>query len=350
MAHSILTARNQRHMAHSNDLERVCWEGHGMSRGTDTGDAHRRARSRTALLASTLVLAAALGVGCAHSPSAAPAPNSPADGVYISIGDSYAVGDEAAPGGGLTATQHGFADLITDRVAARGGPLRLLNFGCTGATSTDLLTRHGCGSGGQATDGSPYPTSTQAEAALAALRTHRNNIRLVTVVIGGNDVYGCLRPQEGGFSPDETQCVDHSLSVLRANLHDLLVQIRAIVRPDVPIVGLTYPDIFLGAWVAEDQASRSFATASVGLFRDELNPMLRDTYTEQRASFVDVTELTDGYGSLADTTELPPYGELPVPVARVCTLTSYCAVQDPHPTDEGYSVIADEVLRRVDLH
>lgn len=320
-----------------------------MSRGAKTGHVHRFCRSRLMRLTPLLALVAVLCPGCAWSSAGEAAPAKPVDGVYISVGDSYAAGDQATPAGGLTTTRNGFAYLIADRVAAGGGHLRLLNFGCTGATSTDLVATRGCWPGGQGLDGPPYPTVTQAQAAVDALREHRGEVRLVTVVVGGNDVNACLRPAEDAPAAVDDQCVAHALAALRTNLRALLTQIRTAAGPNVPVVGLTYPDVFLGAWVAGDQASRAFATASVGLFRDQLNPVLRGTYTAQHATFVDTTELTNGYDPLTDTTELAPYGQLPVPVARVCALTSYCAAKDPHPTDEGYSVLAEEVLRRANL-
>lgn len=319
-----------------------------------------RRRRRLPGLRSRLVRAAGLGPAlalaaflpaqaCARSWSEAAALSTPAQGIYISVGDSYAAGDQPTPGGGVATTRNGFAYQIQDRVAAAGGRLRLVNFGCSGATSQDLLARIGCGPGGLGPGATPYPSVPQAQAVVNSLREHQDQVRLVTVVIGGNDLNGCLRPSEGAPSAAVLGCVDHAVSLLRTNLRDLLERIRGVVGPDVPIVGITYPDIFLGAYVYKDQASREFARASVALFRDRLNPALRAEYTAANAYFVDVTALTGAYGPFETTTELPPYGTLPAPVARVCTLTYYCKYRDLHPTNEGYAAIADQIMRAVKL-
>ena len=59
---------------------------------------------------------------------------------------------------------------------------------------------------------------------------------------------------------------------------------------------------------------------------------------------MDVTAASGAYGSMAETTELAPYGAIPVPVARVCELTSYCAEQDIHPNAAGYRLIAELIV------
>jgi len=279
---------------------------------------------------------------CASSPPADATP-SPRQGdvVYVSIGDSYAAGEQLSAGGGLATSRSGFAYRVADRMAASGEDLQLINFGCVGATSTDLLTRKGCPDGGLGPGATPYPDSTQADAAIAALSAHRGHVRLVTISIGGNDVNACLPP--GGRPPvRDVDCVDQTLSELRTNMRTLLARIRAVTGPGVPVVGITYPDFFLGAWVLGDQAS---ARASVPLFRDVLNPALRTGYEAAHARFVDVTSSTGAYGPLTTQTDLPPYGMVPVPVARACVLTAFCTSQDVHPTDRGYAEIADEVLR-----
>ena len=61
-------------------------------------------------------------------------------------------------------------------------------------------------------------------------------------------------------------------------------------------------------------------------------------------TFVDVTAATGAYGSMQELTEVEPYGSIPVPVAKVCELTTYCTKADIHPTPAGYRVIADLVV------
>jgi lysophospholipase L1-like esterase len=256
----------------------------------------------------------------------------PADRLYVSIGDSYAAGYQPTAG---TTTRNGFAY----QVAGRAG-LRLVNYGCSGITSTALLHDPGCAQGARAPGGPEY-AGPQAAAALAFLRRYHTQVSLVTVVIGGNDLQPCLFAADGGERPDATACVTAAVATLRANLATLLTQVRAAVGPDVRVVGLTYPDVYLGAWVRGDHKE---ATDSVGLFRNVLNPALRDRYTAAGATFVDVTAATGGYDPLTSTVDDPTYGTVPRPVARVCALTFSCSRADPHPTTEGHAAIATEVL------
>jgi hypothetical protein len=128
-----------------------------------------------------------------------------------------------------------------------------------------------------------------------------------------------------------------------ANLQTALARIRA-AAPDALIVGTTYPDVALGAWTTPFPGAQQRATDSIVAFRDVINPALRDAYAAVGARFVDVTEATGGYGSLTATTVLDPYGQIPTPVAQVCTLTAFCTSFDIHPTKAGYQIIADLVL------
>jgi hypothetical protein len=69
-----------------------------------------------------------------------------------------------------------------------------------------------------------------------------------------------------------------------------------------------------------------------------------------KGSFVDVTKATGAYGSLDEMTTLDPYGTIPVPVAKVCQLTSYCQYGDIHANTSGYRAIAKLVVAAVAHH
>jgi lysophospholipase L1-like esterase len=268
--------------------------------------------------------------------------------VYVSIGDSYGAGFRPTDGGTAT-TRDGFAYQVADRAAAAGRPLLLLNFACTGATSGDVVGRAGCPEHYEGPGGQEYRSSTQADAAVAAMQEHRGHVRLVTIVIGGNDVINCLPATRDAIPPASAACLDTALATLAVNLRALLTRVRAALGPDVPVVGLTYPDVFLGGYVFDDAAARSFAGGSVALFRDRLNPALRAAYAAAGAPFLDVTALTGGYDPLDRTVDEPPYGRVPEPVARVCELTFYCSRKDLHPTRAGHTLIAEAILRVVPL-
>ena len=255
-------------------------------------------------------------------------------GYYLAIGDSYAVGYLV----GVGPSTDGFVDGVVEGAADAGRPLQLVNVGCSGATTASLIGVAGCAADSLAPGAAPYDSITQIDAAVEFLEAHPGEVALITVSIGGNDVIPCAIT-----GAELVACVTTATATVVANLETALSRIRA-AAPDALIVGTTYPDIALGAWVTTFPGAKQRATESVVAFRDVINPALRDTYAAAGGRFVDVTEATGGYGSLDETTVLDPYGEVPTPVAQVCTLTAFCSNFDIHPTVEGYAIIADLVL------
>ncbi len=294
-----------------------------------------------ALIVALLVVLTA----CTAEPAPAPPPTStttttsatpPADQVYVSLGDSYATGyrpaTDGAPAG---AAQDGFADLV----ASRAG-LRLINVACSGATSAQLRTSPGCPPPNRAANAPDPAGRTQLDAAVAALREHKGRVGLVTVVIGGNDLTPCVRET----ASEAIACASEAVRDVAANLASILPVLREAAG-DAPIVGLTYPDVFLGAWVSPSFPNgQDIARMSVPLFRDFFNTALKAEYAKVDAKFVDVTAATGAYGSLTDLTQDPDHGQIPTPVAKVCELTYFCDLTDVHPTPAGHKVIADAVL------
>jgi lysophospholipase L1-like esterase len=287
-----------------------------------------------------VALLVTLGACTAEPPPAAPAPTStssdapPAEQVYVSLGDSYATGYRPADGGAPPgATRDGFAHLV-----AQGADLRLINLACSGATSAQLRDEPGCAPANRALDAPDPAGRTQLDAAVRVLREYEGRVGLVTVVIGGNDLAPCARAAQ------PVVCASRAVTDIRANLAATLPALREAAG-DAPIVGLTYPDVFLGAWVSGDfRDGEDLARLSVPLFRDFFNTALRAEYEKIDATFVDVTATTGGYGPLTDTTQDPAYGPIPTPVARVCELTYFCEHTDVHPTPAGHQVIAAAVL------
>ncbi|MBY8850763.1 GDSL-type esterase/lipase family protein [Saccharothrix longispora] len=291
-----------------------------------------------------MALLLALGA-CTAEPGGAPEgtpppPGASSDGapaterVHVSLGDSYATGyrpaDAGTPGG---SSREGFAQLVADEA-----DLRLINLACSGATSAQLRGEPGCFPANRAVDAPDPAGSTQLDAAVRVLREHEGRVGLVTVVIGGNDLAPCAQ------SSDTLTCASQAVATVRANLAAVLPALRDAAG-DAPIVGLTYPDVFLGAWVSPSFPNgQDLARLSVSLFRDFFNSALKAEYEKVGATFVDVTAETGGYEPLTETTRDPAYGEIPTPVAKVCALTYFCSKTDVHPTAEGHRAIASAVL------
>jgi lysophospholipase L1-like esterase len=289
---------------------------------------------RTRLL-SLLALACAATVALPAQPSHAATAASSARSYYVSLGDSYSVGYQ--PNVGATP---GYAAYVAARTH-----LTLANFGCGGATTDSILTRVGCpivlpGTAGLQT----YPDTTQIAAAGAFIKAHRGHIGLITVSIGGNDMIACVG------KTDNYGCVTSAAKTITSNVTKLAFLLRAVAGKNVPIIGLTYPEIFLGAWVWPTHPPTAntigLIKLSVTEFKLLVNPALLASYATASASFVDVTAASGGYGSLTNTVKTKSYGKIPVPVATVCSLTWTCNRGDVHATTKGYNLIGQLTVAR----
>jgi lysophospholipase L1-like esterase len=253
---------------------------------------------------------------------------------YVSLGDSYSVGYQPLPKPGATS---GYTAVV-----ARGTRLKLVNFGCGGATTSSILLTVGCASpyGPPAATGRvSYQTQTQAAAAEAFIRRHRGAIGLITVSIGGNDVTACAT------NANPVSCVSAVTTEIKTHVRTLAQGLRAAAGPGVAIIGLTYPDVILGKWVyPANDPNRSLAALSVTAFRSLINPALRQAYAAAGGRFVDVTTGTGAYIPLTKTATLKPYGTIPVAVAKVCKLTWYCQLGNIHARTVGYRLIGAEIL------
>jgi lysophospholipase L1-like esterase len=269
-------------------------------------------------------------------PGAAQAGKAPT--YYVSVGDSYSVGYQ--PGLGATSGYTGYV--------AKKSHLTLANFGCGGATTTSVIHTVGCPDILLHTAGVVfYPKTTQAAAAEAFITAHRGHIGLITVSIGGNDVTACAT------DANPTSCVETAVSGIKANVSTLAAGLRAAAGPKVPIIGLTYPDVILGAYVYPSlpatAASVSLAQLSVAAFKSLINPALTEAYARSGGVLVDVTAATGAYTPLTSTTQLIPYGTIPTAVAQVCTLTWFCKEGNIHATTKGYTLIGKLVTARYAL-
>lgn len=257
-------------------------------------------------------------------------------GNYLSIGDSYAQGLQPESKGSKPDYTHGFAYLLSDVAGAKGWELHLENFACGGATVESMVDDPGCDDLGLSPGGPRYDVP-QLEAAIDFLEGHPGVVEVITVVIGINDVIPCVWEAD-----DQTACVVDAVADLKPRLAAALDDLRAAAGPDTVIVGLTYPNVILGAYVGEQ--GPDMAAESVNVFKDVINPMLKERYEAIDAIFVDLTAGTGAYTPFAETTTFDPFGEIPVAVADICRLTWFCQGGDVHPNDQGHEVIADLIV------
>jgi lysophospholipase L1-like esterase len=271
---------------------------------------------------------------------------------YLSLGDSYAIGYQ--PGLPGTGGSPGFTSYV-----ARKEKMKLENFACGGATTNSLLygfpvdgvggtaadPTPGCGDPA-ATDAVPYPDTTQEAAALAFINTPANfgEVQLVTVSISGNDVTACA------VAAVPLTCVEDAQAAITTNVtqvaNDLQTALDANGDTTAKIVGLTYPDVLLGAAVYPTLDPTSpLPEESVIAFNSFINPALLAAYTSvPDGSFVNVTTAPykiagAGDNSTGPDVKLKPYGEVSPALWEICKLTYYCSEGNIHANTKGYNFI-----------
>lgn len=283
----------------------------------------RLASTRAAILAALVLSACTLMIGPAADATTASSPT-----YYVSLGDSYAVGYQP----NLNATP-GFTGYVADQTH-----MTLVNFACSGATTTSILDTVGCPIPmPNEPNAVAYPLTTQIAAADAFISAHQGHIGLVTILIGGNDVVPC------SLQSDFVPCASAAMPTLSTNVATLASDLRTAAGPSVPIIGLSYPDAYLGSYAypstQPSAASLQRAEQSVTVFKSLLNPTLKQAYAGENIKFLDITAWTGGYTSLSQTAQTAAYGSVPTSVAIVCWMTWTCRNGNPHGTTAGYDMM-----------
>lgn len=252
---------------------------------------------------------------------------------YVSLGDSYAAGYQPGKGN----TKEGFVYQVPALAKKRGYNLKVVNFGCGGATTKSMMEQVGCPKAGLGPGAKPF-NKTQIAAASDFIKANRKKVALITVSISGNDVTKCVS------AADPITCVAEAQAAIKANVGTAAKQLRAAAGSKPVMVGTTYPDVVLGAWVNPGGAgAQNIANLSVVAFESLINPTLKASYAEGKGKLVDVTAKTGAYGDMSVMETLAPYGSIPKPVADVCRITWYCDKRDIHANKAGYRIIAQMV-------
>jgi lysophospholipase L1-like esterase len=184
---------------------------------------------RVVMLAGILVLGL---VGVSGPASAEPSQPPIGRPLYLALGDSLAAG-VGASNPAVTAYVPQFYQLLRDQLACQpsGRPscrsLALRNLGVGGATSSTLIT-------------------TQLPEAVAELqrrngdRNPHNDVKVVTIDVGGNDVFGVVSACTAGPTPECAALIQARLQAFAANFALILGQLRAAAGPGTVIIAMTY--------------------------------------------------------------------------------------------------------------
>ena len=215
-----------------------------------------------------LALVAGLGLAVSAASTAAAAPPEPA--VYLALGDSVAAGVGAVP-----SAENGYVPVLYDTLAADrrcgqgsalGCRLDLVNLAQPGATTTTLIA-------GQ------LPAAVDLLTARRASPDPVDDVRLVTIDIGGNDVFtpvitACAAdPQSAGC----VSTIAAQLSLVAANYERILSALRAAAGPDTTIAVMTYYNPLVGCRLAALAPLAQLVLEGGGPVPAGLNDIIRAT-------------------------------------------------------------------------
>jgi len=256
---------------------------------------------RKSLLALAALLALSWGAG-ASAQTPPPSPILP----YFALGDSLAAGVGASDPAtkGYVAQ---FAQRIWGPLSLPQDPTAHWNLGIPGETSTSMLAPDG-----------------QLRRAVAELDRRNkdddpaNDVRIITLDIGGNDILGTLQRPECTPDPGAQACQDilfqQVIPTLEENLKRILGALRKAAGPQVPILLLTLYNPFSGTGTPLD---------SLG---DALLPKINEIYFHVAPTFdvqvVDIFPIFQGKGPQL----------------------THIARLDIHPNDEGYRLMAEAMV------
>ena len=113
---------------------------------------------------------------------------------------------------------------------------------------------------------------------------------------------------------------DARVAAVAENLAVILRELHAAAGPGVPIVGMTYYNVF---------APLGDPTLDAGI--DAANAVLDATYAAAGVAVADVAGAFDN-------------GEQPLSADLVCAWTWFCSIGDVHLNTVGYGVVAEEFL------
>jgi lysophospholipase L1-like esterase len=281
---------------------------------------------RAILVTSTLLLVAVLAT---TSAALAAKPNKTVPGlpVQLSLGDSWAFGfgaDVPSQGGYVPRLHEALTERYNCSPARSKKPrrgckhLQLVNLAVGGATTPTLIE-------------GKLPQAISILESRNHDRNRRNDVELVTLHIGGNDVYGPIVAACAGGLPDVSptclQTIQSELAAFRVDLNTALSILREAAGPNTTVVIGTYDNSIqtcqLGAIPGASQLA-AFVLEGGGPVPQGLHDIIRDVAADYRIQVADV------YGDLG--------------------LQDWVGGRDClHPDDSGYAKVAEAFLAALGL-
>ncbi len=258
----------------------------------------------------------------------------------LSLGTSLAVGVQPDENGDNQRTDEGYPDQLFEILSMQHNDLRLVKLGCPGETTKTMIK------GG--IPGCAYEQGSQLAEAVAFLRKHRDDVALITIDIGVNDILfsGCIIETAGVVTGIDVDCLlasDGPFAEVSTKLPKILRALRRAADDDTPIVAMNYYNPFLALWLSglDGQEPAMQSQLLVNLFNDDV---LEQTYARFGVPVADVAGVYES-NTFLEVPLPPPDGPLvPQNVALICLWTYMCAPApigpNVHANPDGYGAIA----------
>jgi len=261
------------------------------------------------LVSVLLVPSAAIGKEKESPPPHASVP------LYLALGDSLATGVGASDPDRKAYVPRFHRYLRHNLSCSRGASsvcpsLRLDNIGVSGATTTTLVQNQ-------------LPLALDVLEARNQDRNPRNDVEVISIDIGGNDVFPLINVCAGGVTPQCAQEIQTRFATVAQNLTLTLGQLRAAAGSDTEIVVMTYYNSLVGCQLAQFAPLGNLVLEGGPGLPAGLNDLIRSI-----AMGVDA--------SVAETFGLLGPGDL---VGGADCL---------HANDSGYKIIADAFAEALD--
>jgi hypothetical protein len=261
--------------------------------------------------------------------------------IYLSLGASFAAGSLAdANGLPIPFSSESYTDQIFAVISQNDDDLRHVKLGCPGETVATFTSGGMC-------DGGLFDVydSPQLQEAIDVLES--GNVVLVTISLGSNDVAEAAPDLLA--CGDDIPCVVAILDNIATDVAGAVAAVQA-VKPNVPIVYTNSINQALAAWLG------FYSFVPAGTLPPDPSLAVRADAGIQIANGLLSLKLgalgvpvVDTFGAFDSSNFADADGNgIPDNVDVICDLTFMCpahgVVSNPHPTPQGYGVIADLFL------
>lgn len=259
---------------------------------------------------------------------------------YVALGDSLSVGVQQDPTTGEDVeTDEGYADQLYAALLPQFPNLQLVKLGCPGETTVTMVN------GGLCDD---YETGSQLGDALEFLVANQEQILLVTIDIGANDVLGsdCLE------LPDPAQvqaCFAALFPQIGSNLSLISSGLFSASDGVFPVIGMTFYNPLLASWLT-GPVGQAQAMATAALQEAFNTQVLKAVYGLNGFPVADVAASFQSNNFTDMVPFPPPFNMVPINVGLICQWTYMCPnpmsglMPDIHANAAGYKTIADTFL------